>query len=142
MDGKVNHMADAAQHGDKALAFGARRLSPNRSADRVQEDREGEHECGLVSDLEVDYGCHMKKLIAVIGAVVLLPSCFGSFSADRSTLPARASFDMGCPQEMLQFSDLGNDSVGVAGCGRKAVYVSACDGQPGQMTTSCKWVQN
>jgi hypothetical protein len=117
-------------------------LTALASADRVQEDQDREKEGALVSDLEAGYDCPMRQRIAVVGAAVFLSSCFGSFSADRRTLPARASFDLECPQEKLKFTDLGNESVGVAGCGKKGVYVSACDGQPGEMTTSCKWVQN
>ena len=96
----------------------------------------------LVRDLKPGYDGAMRQRLVVVSAVMFLSSCFGSFEAERSTLPARASFDLDCPQAQLKYSELGNKSVGVSGCGKKAVYVSACSGQPGQMTTTCNWVQN
>lgn len=36
--------------------------------------------------------------------------------------PKRASFEMGCPEQDLQIVDLGPSTVGVTGCGKRAVY--------------------
>jgi hypothetical protein len=34
----------------------------------------------------------------------------------------RASFELGCPKEQLQVTDLGHGTMGVRGCGKQAVY--------------------
>jgi hypothetical protein len=119
------------------------RLGGDRAAYRQSVRRTREVKAvSLVLVRETIYDCHMKLGPALVSAALLLSSCFGSFEADRRTLPARASFDLDCPQAQLKYSELGNKSVGVSGCGKKSVYVSACNGQPGQMTTTCSWVQN
>jgi len=47
------------------------------------------------------------------------------------TLRSRASFDMNCPQEQLQITEISRsagsmvNSAGVRGCGHQAVYVRA-----------------
>jgi hypothetical protein len=84
----------------------------------------------------------MKLFMLVAAALAMLSSCVGQFSADRGALRRRASFDLSCPASQLRMVDLDEKTVGVSGCGDKAVYVSACDGQPGHFTTTCKWVQN
>lgn len=63
-------------------------------------------------------------------------------SADQSTLPDRAAFDMQCPKQQLNVVELDEGTFGVTGCDKRATYVSACDGQPGHFGTTCKWVQN
>lgn len=49
-------------------------------------------------------------------------------SYTRAPLLRRASFDLSCPAEQLQSRPVGQqsdgyDSIGVAGCGRRATYV-------------------
>jgi hypothetical protein len=45
----------------------------------------------------------------------------------------RAAFELGCSENQLQFRELGESTVGVEGCGKKAVYVWA---------TGAGWVNN
>jgi hypothetical protein len=35
----------------------------------------------------------------------------------------RASFDLRCPEEKIEWEDLGNRTFGVEGCGKQATYV-------------------
>ena len=55
----------------------------------------------------------------------------------------QASFDMGCPVEQLQVVDLGGGTwtVGVTGCGKKAVY-KQIPGKSGQNGAGGVWVNN
>lgn len=34
----------------------------------------------------------------------------------------RAAYELECPEPQLQLTDLGDSAVGVAGCGKKAIY--------------------
>jgi hypothetical protein len=53
---------------------------------------------------------------------------------DLATLGKRASFDLSCPKQRLEFSELGRDDLdevsqyGVTGCGQKVVYVRTSRG--------------
>ena len=56
---------------------------------------------------------------------------------DQARVLARAEFDLGCPRQQLRIAGLsnwGNDpehsfnQYGVAGCGRRAVYVETASG--------------
>ena len=64
------------------------------------------------------------------------------YSAPPDELPRRAAFDLDCPQSALQTTQLGGETYGVKGCGRRATYVSMCNGQPGHYDTKCQWVMN
>jgi hypothetical protein len=44
-----------------------------------------------------------------------------------STVQQRAPFDLSCPANELQVHDLGSDTYGVSGCGKKATYVCVCN---------------
>lgn len=61
---------------------------------------------------------------------------FDSNNAGKKTLAERASFDLGCPANELQFTCIGPSSnctsVGVSGCDKKAVY----------MIVGSAWVMN
>ncbi len=50
---------------------------------------------------------------------VTLVGCGSSLES----LKKRAAFDLECPAEQLVISDLGDETKGVAGCGRKATYI-------------------
>jgi hypothetical protein len=63
-------------------------------------------------------------------------------AAQESDLLKRASFDLSCPESSIQTVDLGTDTKGVQGCGKKATYVERCNGQRGNMLTTCSWVLN
>ena len=55
------------------------------------------------------------------------PEWFNEDRLGKEALANRASFELSCPAADLQFVGVGNDSnyrsVGVSGCGKKAVYV-------------------
>jgi hypothetical protein len=58
--------------------------------------------------------------LAVLGTL----ACGGSSDAFRSTVQQRATFDMGCQQVTVQ--NIGGDSYGALGCGKKASYTCVC----------------
>lgn len=45
----------------------------------------------------------------------------------------RAAFEMECPEDQLQVTDLGGWTIGVTGCGKKAVF---------KLATGAGWVNN
>ncbi|MBN9162400.1 MAG: hypothetical protein J0I07_15675 [Myxococcales bacterium] len=45
----------------------------------------------------------------------------------------RAAYELGCPEPQLEVADLGEGTIGVAGCGKKAVY---------KWAYSAGWVNN
>ena len=56
-------------------------------------------------------------------AATLTSGCFSAVQMQSNTLRARASFDLQCPSEQLQVTELDNSVAGVAGCGQRATYV-------------------
>src|SRR5262245_8944307 len=50
-------------------------------------------------------------------------SCVIPIGGDRDTLRARASFDMRCPVEKLQLTEIDAATSGVEGCGHRETYV-------------------
>ena len=44
------------------------------------------------------------------------------FKAPDSGGIKRAAYELECPEPQLQLSDLGDSTVGVTGCGKKAIY--------------------
>lgn len=70
----------------------------------------------------------MLRPVAMLTLALSTSACFMTGSAEhfrRTALP-RAAFDLDCPEAQLQAADLGGSgSVGVSGCGKKAVYVFA-----------------
>jgi hypothetical protein len=75
-------------------------------------------------------------LRTLLAAVTLVAGC-ASFNADsfRRTHLARAAFELNCKPEALTVTDLAEREVGVAGCGRRTVYVIAPTG--GWVNNSC-----
>ena len=71
--------------------------------------------------------------IVVLGLV-------GCGAASPEQLKTRAAYEMSCPEDDLTLTELGDDTTGVTGCGKKQVYVQDCQGQ-GAMR-ECKWVLN
>ncbi len=72
----------------------------------------------------------MKASIAlgVVGLACLLGACGpnawsleGFKSPDHGGIK-RAAYEMECPESQLTTTDLGDSSMGVSGCGKKAVY--------------------
>ncbi|MCC7381175.1 MAG: hypothetical protein IT384_05060 [Deltaproteobacteria bacterium] len=73
--------------------------------------------------------------------------------ATREQLARRASFDLDCAESQLEMVEIDSRTMGVRGCGKKAVYVEDCrqgamaQGTAGQMQAStyekdCTWVLN
>jgi len=54
-------------------------------------------------------------------------------------LRSRAAFDLNCPEASLRAVDLGNNTRGVSGCGRRATYLYVCRGT---YQSDCTWVMN
>jgi hypothetical protein len=75
-------------------------------------------------------------------AITFLACGPSTYRASPADLPARASFDLNCPTTELRQHRLDESTYGVVGCGRRATYVSSCNGQPGDMTTQCRWIMN
>src|SRR5260221_13934136 len=75
-----------------------------------------------------------KKVSALVA--LLVSACTPS----EEQLRTRAAFDMQCPAEQLQVVSLDQQIRGVTGCGRQRTYVAVCNGQPGNMMTTCNWV--
>lgn len=73
---------------------------------------------------------------------VFFCATFGGCAASVSQLRARAAFDFQCAANSLTITRIDSDTMGVSGCGRRATYVSRCNGQPGQLGTTCTWVRN
>jgi len=68
----------------------------------------------------------MKSTSVFAVTVIALAGC--STLVERFKQPdsggiSRAAFELGCPENQLQVTDLGNNAIGVAGCGKKAVYL-------------------
>jgi hypothetical protein len=68
-------------------------------------------------------------------ALGILVGCGGSFrerfeAQEIPRLKERAAFDLNCPKDQLQTTELGSMATqGVSGCGRRATYVQAATGQ-------------
>jgi hypothetical protein len=62
-------------------------------------------------------------------------------TATTEQLMRRASFDLACAESSLTQVKIDNQTEGVIGCGKRAVYVVSCDGPPNN-ATSCTWVLN
>lgn len=88
------------------------------------------------------YPSHVNGLlIAALALSLPLGGCSSSAQAIRRTALERAAFDLSCPAESLDASQLGSTTrlgasqysygvertvMGVSGCGQKAVYVVEC----------------
>jgi hypothetical protein len=74
-------------------------------------------------------------IVAALGAVI-----GGCGAASQDELRTRAAYEMKCPSDQLQLTDLGGETTGVDGCGQRQVYVESCEGQGA--LRECKWVMN
>lgn len=68
--------------------------------------------------------------------------CVQPVVATKNQLARRATFDLSCSADALKYSDIDWRTVGVAGCGKRAVYLESCDGPRENAGTSCTWVIN
>jgi hypothetical protein len=62
------------------------------------------------------------SIIAVMTLALGFLGCVNEASFRSEMLP-RAAFELGCPADQVVVTSLGEDSFGVAGCGRRAVYM-------------------
>ena len=67
----------------------------------------------------------MRSLCCLLLIAAVTQGCFHNMpdfdDHDRGGIE-RAAFEMDCPEDQLQVTDLGRDTVGVTGCGKKTVY--------------------
>ena len=69
-------------------------------------------------------------------------SWFSSSALSADALKRRASYDLQCGPAQLQLTWLDQLSTGVAGCGRRATYVSRCPHDHDVWSEQCTWVLN
>ena len=86
----------------------------------------------------------VKNLCALVGlSMVVLGACAASTNATRDQLSKRASFDLDCPGESLEFVEIDARTTGVRGCDQRATYVESC--KPcanGYVGCECSWILN
>ena len=64
-----------------------------------------------------------KTFLSVSGALLLV-GCAGARERIRGDLLKRAAFDLQCPEEQIQLTELGGFTTqGATGCGKRATYV-------------------
>src|SRR4051812_45766144 len=66
--------------------------------------------------------------IATAGLGCMVPGTMEDFKSADSGGIKRAAYELGCPEPQLQLMDLGGGTIGVSGCGKKAVYKWATTG--------------
>ena len=79
----------------------------------------------------------MKLSALALPFLVLASGC----GAPIATLVARAQFDFSCPERDLRVTRLSDQTFGVTGCNRRAVYINICD-VTGWGPMNCRWVMN
>ncbi len=67
-------------------------------------------------------------------------SALGACNATIQQLNNRAAFELSCPSEQIRTTRLDARTMGVEGCGTKAVYIESCEGEGWART--CTWVLN
>ena len=55
-------------------------------------------------------------------------------------LERRVQFDLDCPADKITFTKMDSRTVGVSGCGKKAVYVEDCKNGSFWDNNPCTWV--
>jgi outer membrane biogenesis lipoprotein LolB len=66
----------------------------------------------------------MWKTLLTISAALLLVGCAAGRERIRDDLRKRAAFDLQCPEEQIQLTELGDFfTQGATGCGKRATYV-------------------
>jgi hypothetical protein len=81
---------------------------------------------------------------------VIVLFVLGASSIGCSTVPARvnllkerAAFDLQCPKEQIETTDLGGGKTyGVRGCGKQVTYVAGYSCKNSAALKYCKWVMN
>lgn len=77
-----------------------------------------------------------------LGCCVVIVAGCSTLAGRLELLKNRAAFDMDCPKEQLQLTDLGGQNTyGVSGCGKRATYVgNNCRGSAAK--SYCQWLLN
>lgn len=87
----------------------------------------------------------IKKNQSIFTVILLLAfvSCASS-TQKKELIIKRASFDFECKKEEIVLTELGNESYGAMGCGKKGVYLVVCQTSSGYPPTigDCKAVLN
>jgi hypothetical protein len=78
--------------------------------------------------------------LQVVLGLVWVMGCAATASQDQLT--RRAWFDLGCSAKELKYTRIDYLTVGVVGCGKRAIYVESCDGPRSRLETMCTWVIN
>jgi hypothetical protein len=67
----------------------------------------------------------MRRVVKLHIALLFSSMCFsaGCAGGAQQVVARRAAFDMDCPAESLELTELSECSYGVRGCGKKAAYV-------------------
>lgn len=78
----------------------------------------------MTASFETDLRAARPRVLALLASSLLIAcgvytSTMGSFM-DRG-MP-RAAYELQCPKEQLQVTELGDGAVGVRGCGKQAIY--------------------
>ncbi len=78
----------------------------------------------MTASFETDLRAARPRVLALLASSFLIAcgvytSTMGSFM-DRG-MP-RAAYELQCPKEQLQVTELGDGAVGVRGCGKQAIY--------------------
>ena len=75
----------------------------------------------------------MRTTITLAALILGTSACWNATENFRRNALPRAAFELDCPAAQLQITELSETTIGVSGCGKKAVYVSA----PG-----ARWLNN
>jgi hypothetical protein len=89
--------------------------------------------CALPRFENPRYHPQMRFIPFMLSAAALAACGPTMTSARPEELTRRAAFDLDCPEPSLKQTQLGEGTYGVSGCGRRATYVSMCNGQPGNL---------
>lgn len=76
----------------------------------------------------------MWRLVIACLSISSIVACH-STARDSDMLISRATFELKCPRSQLRWTDLGEDTVGVEGCGARRTYLWVCSG-------TCRWIAN
>jgi hypothetical protein len=64
------------------------------------------------------------------------------FAEHVDELEKRASFDLNCPREQIEWTTLGKRTRGATGCGRQASYAWVCAREGDMYDDACQWILN
>jgi hypothetical protein len=80
--------------------------------------------------------CSHRNGVALFGMLLLGATLLACGADEVEQLRARSSFDLQCPKDQLRMVRIDDRTVGVTGCGTRAVYVESCS------FDDCTWILN